>query len=152
MFPRRARTAVVHGDRIEQVQQLRVAPARPGVSSTDNGRPRPSTARWIFMLSPPRERPNASPSAVATASPRADPLFLRAPSRMLMRPHDRGIHAHDPVDGLAVVVDLRRGQNPVPGPVRGPPAQPFMAGLPRPVAFRQVTPRRTDTQFPQGSR
>ena len=35
------------------------SPAWPGVSRMASGRPRPSTAAWIFVLSPPRERPRA---------------------------------------------------------------------------------------------
>jgi hypothetical protein len=32
----------------------------PGVSTTLNGRPRPSQPRWTLVVSPPRERPSAS--------------------------------------------------------------------------------------------
>jgi hypothetical protein len=35
----------------------------PGVRTTDSGRPRPSTARWTLVVSPPRDRPRACRAA-----------------------------------------------------------------------------------------
>jgi hypothetical protein len=35
------------------------SPAWPGVMTNASGRQRPSATRWIFVLSPPRERPRA---------------------------------------------------------------------------------------------
>jgi hypothetical protein len=66
---------------------------------------------------------------------------------VLMGTHDAGVHADDPFDGPAVVVNLGFGQNPFPGAVIGPPPQTFMRGAPRPVSFRQIPPGRARAQL-----
>ena len=104
---------------------------------------------------PPRERPSASPAILATPAvclpvgQNTAPPFPGA-SGMLVRPDHRGVHRDAPLNQLAVVSYLRCGQDPVPGPVRGPPARPLTgAGLPRPVPLWQVPPRRTRPRVPQ---
>jgi hypothetical protein len=48
---------------------------------------------------------------------------------MEVRPADAGgVHMHDELHRLAVVMDLHSGQHPVPGSIGGPPAQSLMAG------------------------
>lgn len=76
-----------------------------------SGRPRPSYARWILVLSPPRG------AAERLASP--GPPFS-GPGGVLVGPHDRRFDVHDrPVD-LAdrVCVLLDMDQQPVPGSIR----------------------------------
>ncbi len=65
--------------------QLRIVAGLPDVGRTASGRPQPSAARWIFVLSPPRERPNASPAPAVALAP---PL---PPRRVLVRPHDHRV-------------------------------------------------------------
>ncbi|QFU85537.1 hypothetical protein YIM_01535 [Amycolatopsis sp. YIM 10] len=65
-------------------------------------------------------------------------------------PDHAGIDRHDPLqvaDG--VVLDDHPVEDLLPGAVLGPPPQPFMRGLPRPVASGQVTPWSAGAQLPQ---
>ena len=62
-----------------------LSPACPPLSSTDSGRPRPSTARWILVLSPPATgpappRPLQRPRPGAARRPGRGAPFLRAPA------------------------------------------------------------------------
>src|SRR5262245_17071903 len=56
---------------------------------------------------------------------------------------------HDVAD--RVVFDDDLVEDPVPRAVGGPAPQPFVPGLPRSVALRQVAPRCTGAQLPQNS-
>lgn len=77
-----------------------LSPRWPGEVSRCSGRARSSESRWTLLVSPPRERPNASrPSA----SSRVPPLFRvvgRRPAgragRVLMRPAGRRVDVHGP--------------------------------------------------------
>ena len=104
----------------------------PGAAQRLSGRYRNPGRRGLPGCRPGRWRP-----------------FFTGASGMLVRPHHRGIHGHHPVNRLPVVADLGAGQDLVPGPIRSPPAQPLVARFPRPVALRQVPPRRPSAQFPQ---
>ncbi|GHD83306.1 hypothetical protein GCM10010336_74610 [Streptomyces goshikiensis] len=81
----------------------------PPVIVNASGRPRPSQARWIFVLSPPRDRPSASP----VQGP------FSGPGGVLVGPHDRRVDTDDrPVDfadRIRVLLDV--SQEPVPGSV-----------------------------------
>src|SRR5271165_2030629 len=122
------------------------SPCWPQLVSRAMGRHRRSAARWILVVSPPRDRPIPS---------RADFLsFATAPrgvissrdaagaGRVLMGPGDGGVRADCPVLALGLVAP---GPQPVqdllPGPVQRPAAMPVIHGLPVPEALRQVPPR-----------
>src|SRR6185437_9772518 len=90
----------------------------------------------------------ATRAAAPPAPPGCRPPFAGT-SRMLMRPHHRGIHGHDPLDGLPAITDLGMGQDLVPRPISGPPPQPLMTGLPRAITLGQIPPRSTRAQLPQ---
>jgi hypothetical protein len=122
----------------------------PGVRITDIGRPRPSTARWILLVSPPRIVRGLPRRRRALRPTRwCSPLFP-GPGRMLVGPHGAGIDAEGPLhvpDG--VVFDDHVVQDALPGAVRGPDPQAFMRGLPGSVAFGQVSPGGAGAQLPQ---
>ena len=125
-----------------------LSPSWPGVRMILIGIPLPSTARWILLLSPPRERPIPSPST-AMAS-RADSPFFPAPAACWWaRTHGR-IDTDDPLDlPDGIVLHDRLVQDLLPGAIQRPPPQPFVRGLPPPVPVRQVPPRRAGTQLEQ---
>src|SRR5207344_499345 len=63
---------------------------------------------------------------------------------------DRGVHTDRPLDlPDRVVLGLGVGQQPIPGAVLLPAAEPLIAGLPGPVAFGHITPGRAGPQPPQ---
>src|SRR5512142_1986726 len=128
-----------------------LSPACPGVSSTASGRPRPSTARWSLLLSPPRDRPRASPGTgstrVGAPLPLRPPPFSR-PRGVLVGADHGGVDRDDPLHRLPVGVDLQIGEDPLPGTVRGPPPMPLVQRLPRAVPLRNVPPRRPRGQLP----
>src|SRR3954452_24528937 len=117
----------------------------------DIGSPRPSTARWILLVSPPRDRPRASPSTARSSTQSvAQPLFFPRPGGVLVGPDGAGVDAEGPLhvpDG--VVFDDHVVEDAFAGAVLGPDPQPLMGGLPRPVALGQVPPRCAGAQFPQ---
>lgn len=118
--------------------------AWPGVTAMFIGNPRPSTARWISVVNPPRDRPRLSPPT-AMASTAALQLFFPGPCRVLMAPDDAGVNADyplHPADGVGF--DHRLAQDPVPNAIRGPAPQPLMCGLPGAAAAGH--PRRTRPQ------
>src|ERR1035438_2491476 len=105
------------------------SPCWPQLVSRAMGRQRRSAARWIFVVSPPRDRPIASrPDFVSFAkAPRA---VISSPDaagagRVLMGPGDGGIRADRPVLALGRIAP---GPQPIqdllPGPVQGPAAAP----------------------------
>jgi hypothetical protein len=60
----------------------------PALSTIDSGRPRPSTAGWTLVVSPPRDRPSASRQPPnLPIGPLRQPVFAGARG-MLMRPGD----------------------------------------------------------------
>jgi hypothetical protein len=60
---------------------------------------------------------------------------------VLVGPHQGGVRHHLPVDlPNRVRAGLGMGQQPLPGVVVLPAAEPFRAGLPGTIAFRQVPP------------
>lgn len=81
--------------------------------------------------------------------PPPPPPFTGA-SGVLMGPADRGIDRHCPLHGSdRVVPDLGFFQQTGPGAVRFPASEPLVDRLPRPIAFREITPRSTGPQTPQ---
>ena len=67
-----------------------------------------------------------------------------------MSPDRAGVDAEGPLHGPdRVVLDDHLGQDPVPGAVGGPLAQPLVRGLPRPVALGQIPPRCTGAGLPE---
>jgi len=84
---------------------------------------------------------------------RAAPFF-RGPSSMLVSPDARGVHTDHQRDVVLqrpqpIVLDDHHGQDPVPPPVSRPHPQTLVRGLPRPVPFRQIPPRRPRAHLPQ---
>lgn len=74
--------------------------------------PRPSQARWIFLASPPRERPRAWSCGLP-----AGPL-LTGPGRVLVGVHDRRVDGDDPAQvALGIRLFQERGEHALPGPV-----------------------------------
>lgn len=113
------------------------SPACPAVTRNARGRHRPSAARWIFVVSPPRERPRAWSAGSPARAP------LTGPGGVLVGTDDRGVDRDDPVE-VAFGVGLREqgGEHLFPGAVGRPPPQPVVSPLPRTEAFGQVRPRR----------
>ncbi|MEY9484231.1 hypothetical protein RKD26_000025 [Streptomyces calvus] len=127
------------------VSKAGASPDWPAVTVKARGRARPSAARWILVLSPPRERP----SAWSAGSPgRAAPFACSG--SVLMGPHDRGVHRHRPVE---VVSGVRRsqdgGEDHLPGAVDGPSDQPLVSGLERAEFIGEVTPGRVGAVLPR---
>lgn len=85
------------------------SPACPAVSMKASGRQWASEARWIFAVSPPRDRP----MAWSAGSP-AGPLFAGL-SCMLVSAHDSGVERDGPAEVL-LGVGLRDecGEHPLP--------------------------------------
>src|ERR1035441_5009106 len=122
------------------------SPGWPALVSRATGRHRRSAARWIFVVSPPRERPIASrPDFLSFAkAPRA---VISGPDaagtrRVLMSTGHRRIGADRPVFPFGRVAPRPQpAQDLLPGRVQQPPAVPVIDGLPVPEALRQVPPR-----------
>lgn len=118
--------------------------AWPGLSSTTIGRPWPSTTWWIFVVSPPRDRPTAWSGGSASRFVSFDPA-PRGPGDVggvLMGSGDGGVHRHRPVNHPD---RIRRGEQPlqhgVPDAICGHPAMPRPDRLPRPEHRRHIPPR-----------
>jgi hypothetical protein len=106
--------------------------ACPPVRRKRTGRPSASVAIWMFVVNPPRERPNAS--------------CLCPPSRrrLLMRADDRRVDHQI----LVLRVLHQHGKYALPHPRLGPPGQSLMRTLPVAVALWQVLPVRRAPQHP----
>ena len=140
------------------------------------GRDRSSAARWILVLSPPRERPKASRSPSATRSLSfdaapcsrlgvADDLHgglsgqmrrqtTPGTSGVLMSAHHRRVGCHRPTRvgatlGGLVAAAAQLIQDLAPGTLGRPAAMPVIDGLPVPVATGQIPPRATRPRPPQ---
>lgn len=77
------------------------------------------------------------------------PLFSRS-SGVLVRAGNGRVDRHRPLDladGLGIA--LRFGEDLFPDPVEGPYPESFVAGLPRPVPGRDVTPWGTGPDLPE---
>ncbi len=111
-----------------------------GASSTARGRSLPAPARWIFVVSPPRERPRASSGRCWASRGTCAGLARRqcaGTSRVLVSAAHGGIRAHRrPVDTpFRVGVRLDRTQDLLPRAARGSAAAMTVAHhLPRPEA------------------
>lgn len=113
------------------------SPAWPGVSTKAGGLQRLSAARWILVVSPPRERPRAW-SAGSPFGP-----LLTGPGGVLVSADDRGVDGDDPVEvAFGVGLGEQGGEDPRPGPVRGPHTQAVVGALPRAEVLGQVHPLR----------
>jgi hypothetical protein len=111
------------------------SPACPAVRWKASGRHRSSAARWIFMVSPPRDRPMAWTPGSPAGAPFASPC------RMLVSAHDRGVHRDNPVEVfVGVGLGHQRGEHPLPGAVNGPHPQPVVDAPPVAVLLRQMHP------------
>lgn len=77
-----------------------------------------------------------------SAGSRPGPLFT-SPGRVLVGPHDRGVHRDGPAE-ILVRSGLchQSGENPLPGAVHGPHPQPAVNTSPVAVLLRQVDPLR----------
>src|SRR5699024_3093073 len=98
----------------------------PPVSTIANGIPLPSTAAWILLPSPPRERPIACPSGSSGdrllwfAVAPCGLVRTRRVGAVLMSSVDRRVHRDHPLD-IARGIGLRhqRGMDPVPNTEAG---------------------------------
>ena len=69
---------------------------------------------------------------------------------MLVSPDHARVDREGPLDTPdGVVFDDHVFEDPVPRAVRGPAPETFVSGLPRPIALRKVTPRRTSAELPE---
>jgi len=116
-----------------------------------------SVARWIFVVKPPRDRPNAwSAGSCICADPgppnRRGPLapFPR-PGRRTAGPDDRGVATPQVVIDLTSVIEFvqERGDDPDPSAVRPPAVEALVDRLPRAIALREVAPRGAGMEDPQ---
>lgn len=107
-----------------------------------------------------------APPAAPAAAPEAEPPFFlgqrllqriqglpgdRRPGRLLMRPHDRGVHTDQFQPDLPArygLGDQRVHQRPE-HPGSGPAAEPEVERGPRPVPFRDITPAGPGAEPPQ---
>jgi hypothetical protein len=108
---------------------------RPARRGQDRQRPTPAVRRQMDLRAQSAagatQRLTSPRGGVGT--PSSAPPRAGAPARP-SSPNDC------PLNRQAVVVDLRGGQSPIPRAVGRPPAQPLMAGLPRPVPLGQIPP------------
>jgi len=111
----------------------------PAVTSIPSGRPRPSQAKWILVVSPPRYGPMPGPDHHRILGSGRSPFssaggVLVGPARWSRPrpPPSRPPRPHRTWSGRA-----RAG---VPGPIGLPTTEPLIAGLPGPIAFREVPP------------
>jgi hypothetical protein len=132
----RSRTGIICG----------ASPHWPGVTSRASGLQPPSLARWILLVSPPRDLPSPSSGRCC----RGLDLFFRCPrslpagaSGVLVGTAGRRVDAHHgPVDPvLDISVGLDGLEYPLPGAVGGPASVPFVDRLPLAEPLRQVSPR-----------
>src|SRR4051812_32169739 len=116
-----------------------------------------SQTRWTLVVKPPRERPNAwscgSWSCACLRPPsRCEPLPLFPPTGSGPAGADDGpVDTPQVVSDLALVVQFvqQRGRDAGPSAIPTPRVESSEHGLPRPVALRQITPRRAGVQDPQ---
>ena len=119
-------------------------PCWPGVKIRVTGRHRRSAARWILVLSPPRDRPSAfrpghGGGLLSFGAAPGDPLGgqrMPGPGGVLVRSDHGGIRAQGPVLPLGLIAP---GPQPVqdllPGPVQRPAAVPVNVSSPKPGSF-----------------
>ena len=127
------------------------SPRCPAVITIDSGcaaARRPGAPCWPARrgTGPGRDRP-ARHRRRRAARP-ADPPFPGA-GRRLVRPRNRGIHAHIPGDQPSHIRPARqRGHDPPPGAIPLPSAEQPIHRLPRTVPARDIPPRRTGADPP----
>src|SRR5690625_897337 len=119
------------------------SPPWPGPHRITSGRPWPSTSCWIFVESPPRERPRAW----SGGSWRRFLWFHGAPcgaleiGAVLVSATDRGVDRDRPVKlTIRVGTDQQRIQDAVPGPIGGPGPMTLPHRLPGPEVGREIAP------------
>src|SRR5215218_10149613 len=106
----------------------------PAVTTIESGRPLPSQARWILLVSPPRLRPIASSCGCTIPFCVSLARFATCACCVLVRSSDGAVHAHLPLDlAYRVRLRLRMSQQAVPGIVTTPAHEAIVAGLSRAV-------------------
>ena len=131
---------------------LQPGPRSAGSPAAGRGRRRPGAAWWsAHRGSGPaprqgRRQPRPVPRQVRNRQPRC-PLLPRS-GDVLVGPDAGVVDVHLPLHRLPVAGAPARGQDPVPGAIGLPAAQPLMAGLPGPVALRDIPPRRSGGRLP----
>jgi hypothetical protein len=136
-----------HPDAVQQRSQLGALMALP---SSDQHPKRPATVTSQVDLGgqPARLRPNAWPSS--DGEPRQLLVPFSGAGGVLVSTDDGGVHHDLPVD---LPDRIRAGpgmsQQPLPGPVSLPAAEPLIAGLPGSMALGQVPPGHPSGQLPQ---
>lgn len=117
------------------------SPRWPAMITTLTGFRPCSTARWILVVRPPRERPGPW-SAGSTAMPPGG-SFCRSPFRcpggVLVGPADGGVDIHVPGDqALRVRLSLELSDDPGPRAIALPAPEQVVDPFPGPVAFRHT--------------
>ena len=124
----------------------------PPVSHNHNGRPRPSQARWILVVSrlvSVRSPDQAARTPATCSSPEPPGRLTRQRGRMLVHPGDRRIDRHQPVHiTIRVRLGLQRPPHPIPHAIPRPGRMPFPRGLPQPEPLRQIPTRRVRALLP----
>jgi hypothetical protein len=120
----------------------------PAVTSTASGRPdrrRPGATWWSVRRGYARGLDGGRHRCLGSCR-----IPVSGAGSVLVRSDDGGIDHDLPVDlPHGVRLGLRVGQQPLPGAVGLPAAEPLLAGLPGAVALRQIPPRRPGGQLPQ---
>lgn len=112
------------------------SPAWPGVMTKASGRQPPSATRWIFVVSPPRDRPRAWSAGSPAGAP------FDGPGGVLVCAHDGGVDRDHPVEvAFGVGLSEQGGEDLLPRAVGGPLPQPVVGALPRAEVLGQVHPR-----------
>ena len=145
--PRPSRDA----DRLEHGLELRAVPAWPAVTTSDSGRCPASQARCSLVVSPPRDRPRpwslgSMSWSVLGGSTWTSPFAARR--RRAGAPGRRWSRLTRPRISVGDGAGLQLGEQPGPGAVALPGAEQAVAGLPGPVPFRDVAPRRPGADPP----
>lgn len=128
----RRRPGPIRGTRIVSITAVNWVQSLvlPPVSANASGRPKPSHARWILLVSPPRDRPRAGPGPPFSGS-----------GGVLVGADDGGVDRYQPVDVTARVgLRLRGLEHPLERAVRRPPAETGMETGPRSVPLGHVPP------------
>src|SRR4051794_33316265 len=113
--------------------------------------------RWTFVPKPPRDRPSAwsggswSCASLRPPNHREQLAFFFRPGGDAAGTDDRTIDTPEVVVDETLVIQFvqQRGDHPIPDTVSTPGVEVVEHGLPGPVPFGKITPRRTGVQDPE---
>lgn len=142
----RGRPTPIRGTRIASRTGLNCgeSPRWQAVITTDSGFCPCSTARWILLVRPPRDRPSPW-SAGSTVIPPGGSFWrspFSPPGGVLMGSADRRVDVHVPGDQAPRVrLSLEPGDNPSSGAVPLPTPEEVADAIPRAVPLGHIPPR-----------